>query len=60
VTLTQGRYVGAGDDAAERISSLWNEISDRAGEIVPSSGWVQAERELASAGATSDAVTMTR
>jgi NAD(P)-dependent dehydrogenase (short-subunit alcohol dehydrogenase family) len=51
VTLSQGRYVGAGDDAAERVIALWGEISDRSGEIVPGYGFVQLERELASAAA---------
>ena len=50
VTLTQGRYVGAGDDAGERVVALKEEISDRTGEIVPTYGWMQVERELASAG----------
>jgi NAD(P)-dependent dehydrogenase (short-subunit alcohol dehydrogenase family) len=52
VTLTQGRHVGGGEGAAERIVALWDEISDRTGEIVPAHGWVQSERELAGAGAT--------
>jgi NAD(P)-dependent dehydrogenase (short-subunit alcohol dehydrogenase family) len=52
VTLTQGRYVGAGDDAGERVVALKEEISDRTGEIVPTYGWMQVERELASAGVT--------
>jgi hypothetical protein len=50
VTLTQGRFVGGGDEAAERLISHWDEVSDRAGEIVPSYGFKQAEREVASAG----------
>jgi NAD(P)-dependent dehydrogenase (short-subunit alcohol dehydrogenase family) len=49
VTLTQGRYVGAGDDAGERVVKLWNEISDRTDESVPGVGWAQVEREVASA-----------
>ena len=52
VTLTQGRYIGAGDDAGEQVVARWDEISDRTGEIVPNYGWVQVERELVSAGAT--------
>jgi NAD(P)-dependent dehydrogenase (short-subunit alcohol dehydrogenase family) len=50
VTLTKGHYVGSGPDAGERVISHWAEISDRAGEIVPASGFTQADRELASAG----------
>jgi NAD(P)-dependent dehydrogenase (short-subunit alcohol dehydrogenase family) len=51
VTLSHGRYVGGGDDAADRVVALWDEISDRNGEIVPGYGFVQMERELAQAGA---------
>jgi NAD(P)-dependent dehydrogenase (short-subunit alcohol dehydrogenase family) len=50
VTLSQGRHVGAGDDAGEQVIRDWDHISDRAGEIVPAYGFAQAERELASAG----------
>jgi NAD(P)-dependent dehydrogenase (short-subunit alcohol dehydrogenase family) len=50
VTLSQGRYIGAGEHAAEDVVRHWDEISDRAGEIVPTYGFIQAERELASAG----------
>jgi NAD(P)-dependent dehydrogenase (short-subunit alcohol dehydrogenase family) len=52
VTLSQGRQIGGGDDAGERVIAQWEEISDRSGEIVPTHGFAQAERELASAGAT--------
>ena len=50
VTLTEGRYIGAGDTMGEAVAARWPEIADRTGEIVPSYGFVQAERELASAG----------
>jgi NAD(P)-dependent dehydrogenase (short-subunit alcohol dehydrogenase family) len=50
VTLTDGRYVGAADDAGEQVIRQWDAISDRAGEIVPAYGFTQAEREVASAG----------
>ncbi len=49
VTLSQGSYVGGGDDAAARVIAQWDDISDRAGEIVPAYGFKQAEREVASA-----------
>jgi hypothetical protein len=52
VTLSRGAQIGAGDDAGERLIAEWNEISDRSGDIVPGHGFMQAERELASAGAT--------
>ena len=50
ITLSQGRHVGAGQDAGEQVVRHWDEISDRAGEIVPDYGFTQVERELASAG----------
>jgi NAD(P)-dependent dehydrogenase (short-subunit alcohol dehydrogenase family) len=50
VTLTDGRYIGAAEDAGEQVIRQWDAISDRAGEIVPAYGFTQAEREVASAG----------
>ena len=47
VTLTEGVYLGADGEAVVR---RWDEVSDRAGEIVPAYGFTQAEREVASAG----------
>jgi NAD(P)-dependent dehydrogenase (short-subunit alcohol dehydrogenase family) len=47
VTLTEGLWLGADDEAVIRH---WDELSDRAGEIVPAYGFTQAEREVASAG----------
>ncbi len=52
VTLSQGVYLGGGDDAGERVVEKWQEISDRTGEIVPAYGFTQTEREVASATAT--------
>jgi NAD(P)-dependent dehydrogenase (short-subunit alcohol dehydrogenase family) len=49
ITLSQGCYVGGGEHAAERVIAQWEQISDRAGELVPSYGFLQAEREVASA-----------
>jgi NAD(P)-dependent dehydrogenase (short-subunit alcohol dehydrogenase family) len=49
VTLSQGLHVGGGDDAGERVIAHWEEISDRTGELVPEYGFLQAEREVASA-----------
>ena len=49
VTLTHGLFIGSGEDAAEQVIRHWSEISDRAGEIVPAYGFVQSERETASA-----------
>ncbi|NML08253.1 SDR family NAD(P)-dependent oxidoreductase [Sphingomonas sp. G-3-2-10] len=50
VTLTQGCYLGAGDQAGEALVREWDAVADRVGEIVPGYGFTQAERELASAG----------
>ena len=49
VTLSQGCYVGGGDDGGERVIARWDEISNRAADLVPAYGFVQAEREVASA-----------
>ncbi|WP_334162130.1 SDR family NAD(P)-dependent oxidoreductase [Phenylobacterium sp.] len=54
VTLSHGRYVGAGSDAGEQVVAHWAEIADRSGDIVPAYGFTQAERELASAGLSTD------
>jgi len=50
VTLTEGRFVGARDDAGEQVVRHWPQICDRRGEIVPAYGFMQAERELENAG----------
>jgi NAD(P)-dependent dehydrogenase (short-subunit alcohol dehydrogenase family) len=51
VTLTHGAYIGGGGAAAaQSVAAAWDDISDRAGEVVPDYGFTQAERELASAG----------
>jgi len=50
VTLTEGLYVGGGEDAGQRVVAGWAEVTDRDGELVPDYGFTQAERELASAG----------
>jgi NAD(P)-dependent dehydrogenase (short-subunit alcohol dehydrogenase family) len=49
ITLSQGAYVGGGDDAGERVVAAWDAISDRDADLVPAYGFVQAEREVASA-----------
>jgi NAD(P)-dependent dehydrogenase (short-subunit alcohol dehydrogenase family) len=60
VTLTDGIQIGDGADAGETLVARWAEASDRAGEIVPAYGFVQAERELAAAGVTVPAVAVAR
>ena len=49
VTLSRGLHVGGGDEAGERVIAHWEEISDRTGDLVPEYGFLQAEREVASA-----------
>jgi len=49
ITLTDGIYIGSGDEAGEELIRNWAEVSDRAGEIVPDYGFAQSEREVASA-----------
>jgi NAD(P)-dependent dehydrogenase (short-subunit alcohol dehydrogenase family) len=60
ITLTQGRHFGRAGDVGEQVVAHWDEISDRAGEIVPDYGFVQAEHELASAGIASSDVMVQR
>ena len=50
VTLTRGEHIGGGVDAADGVVAAWDDIGDRADEVVPDYGFTQAERELASAG----------
>ena len=50
VSLTGGAYIGREADAGEQVIARWPEISAHRDEIVPAYGFVQAERELASAG----------
>jgi len=54
VTLSQGCHVGQGDDAGELLIEQWPAVSDRAGELVPEYGFLQAEREVASAAQHAD------
>ena len=51
VTLTNGAYIGVGEDAGENLIRDWEAVCDRTGEIVPEYGFAQAEREVASANA---------
>lgn len=60
VTLTDGIQIGDRADAGETLVARWTEASDRAGEIVPAYGFMQAERELGAAGVTAPAVVVAR
>lgn len=50
VTLSQGLYIGTRDTAGAQLVEEWAAVANRAGEVVPAYGFIQAERELASAG----------
>ncbi len=52
ITLTEGAFIGRGDDAGARVAAEWERVTDRRDEIVPAYGFKQAERELANAGFT--------
>lgn len=52
VSLTPGQYIGGEADAGEQVVSRWAAISDPDGAIVPDYGFMQAEREVASANAS--------
>ena len=49
VTLTAGEYMGAGEDAGQKLVAGWDRVSDRAGEIVPDYGFTQSQLEVTSA-----------
>ena len=49
VTLTRGRWIGTGADAAQRLAARLAEVCDRAGETVPESGAAQGHNEVAQA-----------
>ena len=53
VTLSQGKYIGGGDDAGERLIAAWDAVSDQTGALVPNYGFTQAEREVQSVVAAS-------
>jgi NAD(P)-dependent dehydrogenase (short-subunit alcohol dehydrogenase family) len=46
VTLTQGAYVGTGDDAADRLAEALAQVTDREDDMVPASGSGQGANEL--------------
>ncbi|MEO5695878.1 MAG: SDR family NAD(P)-dependent oxidoreductase [Burkholderiaceae bacterium] len=49
ITLTEGVFVGMPDDAAERVASSFEALSDRSGETVPESGHAQGTLETGKA-----------
>jgi NAD(P)-dependent dehydrogenase (short-subunit alcohol dehydrogenase family) len=56
ITMTQGIYVGHGDDATAQVRARFDEIRDRTGEIVPRTGFEQAHHELSKGGMNADAM----
>ncbi len=60
ITLTAGRFAGGGEDAGERVIEQWPQISAREDEIVPASGFLQSEREVASAQAQAVLISRSR
>ena len=50
ITLTRGVHLGTGDDVPEKLAEQKAALIDRTDEVVPSSGFIQAEVELAKAG----------
>ncbi len=49
ITMTQGIWVGRGDDADEQLASRLAEVRNRDGEVVPDSGTAQGHLELTKA-----------
>ena len=47
VTLTQGLWLGMGDDVPEQLAQRMAEVTERAGEAVPQSGVAQGTQEVA-------------
>ena len=53
ITLSQGQYIGGGDDAGERLIEAWDAVSDQTEALIPNYGFTQAEREVQSVVAAS-------
>jgi NAD(P)-dependent dehydrogenase (short-subunit alcohol dehydrogenase family) len=49
ITMTQGTWIGRGDDAAEQLAAQLASVKNRDGEIVPESGLAQGHHELSRA-----------
>ncbi len=46
VTLTQGQWIGTGDDAPEKLAAQLDAVRARDGEMVPESGSAQGQNEV--------------
>jgi len=49
--MTQGVWIGLGEDAPERLAAQLDAVRDRSGEMVPASGAAQGNHEVARASA---------
>ena len=49
ITLTDGLWIGAGDDAPERLAEQLDKVRDRSAESVPQSGAAQGANEVGKA-----------
>ena len=49
ITLTQGVYIAASDDAPEQLAAALGDVVDRSGEQVPNSGAAQGQLEVGKA-----------
>lgn len=49
IGLSRGRFVGRTADAGTQVVAGWSQIAERAGDVVPDYGFLQAEREVISA-----------
>jgi NAD(P)-dependent dehydrogenase (short-subunit alcohol dehydrogenase family) len=50
ITLTRGIFLGTGTEVTEQLAARLAEVTDRAGETVPATGFAQAEFEVRKAG----------
>ena len=49
ITLSRGAFIGRDADAGDRLTDQWSSVTAREEAIVPTYGFMQAEREVASA-----------
>ena len=49
ISLTDGAWIGLGTDAAERLHSQLDRVTDRTGDVVPQSGNAQSSHEVSRA-----------
>jgi NAD(P)-dependent dehydrogenase (short-subunit alcohol dehydrogenase family) len=50
ITLTRGIFLGTGSQVTDQLAARLPEVTDRAGETVPATGFAQAEFEVRKAG----------